>query len=191
MTAARASALQLARQIRNAEVRPDLVIGVANGGVYPAFYIAEELGVPLRIYRVFRTSARLKEQFAFLRKALRSRLLRPLIRWLTHFVDATMLSVAGGPDTLHDHVADKHVLVVDDCIDSGASMHLVRSKLIERGAAQVSIAVLCWTDRFDSVKRHGVAPDFVLVRRLDSYPWSADNPEFLRFKAWLQAIPQS
>jgi hypoxanthine phosphoribosyltransferase len=191
MTAARALAQQLAEEIARSSVRPDLVIGVANGGVYPAFYIAEALGIPLHVYRVLRASARLKERFAFVRKALRWKLFRPVIRWLTHFVDATMLSVSGGPDTLHDHVADKHVLVVDDCIDSGASMALVRSKLLERGAAQVSIAVLCWTDRFDSIKRHGIAPDFVLVRQLDSYPWSADNPEFLEFKAWLQELPQS
>lgn len=191
MASARILAQQLAGEIARSKVKPDLVIGVANGGVYPAFYIAEALDVPLRVYRVFRASARLKERFAFVRKALRWRLLRVFIRWLTHFVDATLLSVSGGPDTLHDHVADKHVLVVDDCIDSGASMALVRAKLLERGAERVSIAVLCWTDRFDSIKRHGIAPDFVLVRQLDSYPWSADNPEFLEFKEWLQALPQS
>jgi hypoxanthine phosphoribosyltransferase len=186
MAEAEKFALQLAELVESSERNPDLVIGIANGGVHPALHVARVLGVPLRTYRVSRPSARLKRQFEFARHALSWQFTRGPIRWMKRYADRWRTGVSHDPDTLDADVKGKRILVVDDCIDSGAAMAAVQSMLRERGATEVRIAVLCWTTRFDSSARYGIAPDFFLFRHLDSYPWSLDNPEFPEFRKWLQ-----
>jgi hypoxanthine-guanine phosphoribosyltransferase len=118
-------------------------------------------------------------------------LTRGPVRVLKRFADRWRSGVSHDPDALGAEVKGRRILVIDDCIDSGAAMAAVCSMLLERGAADVTIAVLCWTTRFDSRQRYGVAPDFFLFRHLDSYPWSLDNPEFPQFRAWLREQAQA
>jgi hypoxanthine phosphoribosyltransferase len=179
-------ALQLADLIRNSGDIPDLVVGIANGGVHPAYHVARALDRPLLVYRVFRASGQLKERFAFARAALFWKFSRSLVRSIAKFVDRRLTKLTSGPDTLQDHVRQKRVLAVDDCVDSGATMALVRSTLQERGAVEVRTAALCWTSRSHSAEAYGLTPDYFLQRRLDSYPWSADNQEFPVFRLWLR-----
>lgn len=190
MAEAERFALRLAEDVKSSDVDPDMVIGIANGGVHPARHVAEMLSVPLHTYRVSRASARLKGQFEFVRHALAWQFARSLVRGLRRHADRWRAGVSHDPETLQADVKGKRILVVDDCIDSGAAMAAVRSMLRERGASEVRIAVLCWTTRYDSRARYGVAPDFFLFRHLDCYPWSLDNPEFSQFKRWLSNQPQ-
>ncbi|HET6534930.1 MAG TPA: phosphoribosyltransferase [Sphingomicrobium sp.] len=191
MAEAEKFACELAELVKASNINPDLVIGIANGGVHPAFHLAETLQVPICTYRVSRASARLKEQLEFVRHALAWRIIRRIIRGIRRNVDGRRSDVSHDPDKLEADVKGKRILIVDDCIDSGAAMAAVRSMLRERGAADVRIAVLCWTMRFDSSARYGIAPDFFLFRHLDSYPWSLENPQFPKFRQWLRGQPQA
>ena len=168
--------------------RFDLVVGIANGGVHPAFYVAETIGLPLEILRVERDSTRLKNRVGFARKALKFRGLQKPLRKINRFVDRKLLGVRANVASLSG-VRGKRVLLVDDCIDSGASVALARSLIEKQGAAKIDIAVLCWSTKYDSAQMHGVTPNFFLGRKLPSYPWSADNSDYARFKHWLRDLP--
>jgi adenine/guanine phosphoribosyltransferase-like PRPP-binding protein/thymidylate kinase len=164
----------------------DLVVGIANGGVHPAYYVAEALGLPLQIVRVERDSTRLKKRMGFARKALKIPGLQKPLRRINRYVDRRLTGVRSNL-AAPDAVRGKRVLLVDDCIDSGASVALARSLIEKEGAAGIKIAVLCWSTKYDSAQMHGVTPDYVLGRKLPSYPWSADNPDYARFKVWLRS----
>ena len=162
----------------------EVVVGIANGGVHPAFHVAEELGLPLRILRIERNATRLKKPLRFARKALSSPALRGPVRKLNRFVDRKVSGVRANTSALTG-LNGKRILLVDDCIDSGASVALARTLLEKEGATAIKTAVLCWTTKYDSNQQHGVTPDFYLGRRLPSYPWSADNPDYSEFRSWL------
>jgi hypoxanthine phosphoribosyltransferase len=65
-----------------------------------------------------------------------------------------------------DVVAGRDVLIVDDILDAGQTLHAIRGKVLERGAASVSMAVLA-----DKVidRPKPVAPDFVGVTIPDRF----------------------
>jgi hypoxanthine phosphoribosyltransferase len=191
MAEAETFARRLAELVKASQTNPDLVIGIADGGVHPALHVARALQVPLCTYRVSRASAPLKEQFQFMRHALRWRFTRRLIRGIGRNLDRGRASVRHDPEKLDSDVTAKRILLVDDCIDSGAATAAVRSMLRERGAAEVQIAVLCWTARSNSNVRYGIEPDVFLFRHLDSYPWSLENPEFPQFREWLGRQPRT
>ena len=148
--------------------------------------MAEALGLPLQIVRVERDSTRLKKRMGFARKALKIPGLQKPLRRINRYVDRRLTGVRSNL-AAPDAVRGKRVLLVDDCIDSGASVALARSLIEKEGAAEINIAVLCWSTKYDSSQLHGVTPDYFLGRKLPSYPWSADNPDYARFKVWLRS----
>jgi hypoxanthine phosphoribosyltransferase len=175
----------LARQVSDSGFDPDVVVGIANGGAHPAFIVAQTLGLPCQLFRVQRRSTGVKQAVAFARRPLRSQLLRKLARLVSRYLDKRMSATrAIGRSALED-IERKRVLLVDDCIDTGASIALVRSLLEEHRAAEVKTAVLSWMTKHDSVRMNGVKPDYYLIRALPAYPWSLENPEFAQFKKWL------
>lgn len=178
-------ASDLAMRVRASGEQFELVLGIAAGGTHPAFHVAQVLGLPLRTIRIERGTTRLKRRLEFARKALSLRPLRKPLRRLGRFVDRRLSGARLTGGRLGE-VRGKRVLLVDDCIDSGASAALARSLVLQAGAADVRIAVLCWTTKYDSLRLNAVAPDYFLGRVLPSYPWSADNPEFADFKGWLR-----
>jgi hypoxanthine phosphoribosyltransferase len=178
-------ARELAASVRQTGWRPDLIVGIANGGVHPAVFTAQALGVPVHFYRVQRKTTRLKQRLGFARRLLATPVLRRPVRKLSAFVDRRFSGVGEADGGLQQDVRGNTVLVVDDCIDSGASIAHVRAQLDRSGAVEVKIAVFCWTTKYDSQALHGVAPDYCLGRSLPSYPWSADNKDYPAFKRWL------
>lgn len=80
-------------------------------------------------------------------------------------------------------VAGKHVLVLDDILDEGATLAAIRDKLLELGAASVRTAVL--TDKANGLDKPiradyaGLAvPDrFVFGCGMDAYGWWRNLPE--------------
>ncbi len=105
---------QLARAVRAAGYRPDLVVAIARGGFVPArlvcdFLPCEEL-----------TSLTVRHYSAGARREAGARLRQPLA------VD----------------VADRRVLVVDDVNASGETLLAARAHVAERGAAELRLGVL-------------------------------------------------
>jgi len=180
----------IGRRVSGLSPRPDLAIGLANGGILPAVAAAQAAGIECRIVRVRRRSSRLKQRIGFLRRVLR---LPPgLLAWgPINFVSRRFDSIfnqvesdgAGG--YFEFDVTDRHIVIVDDCVDTGSSVAHVRAKLLANGAASVRIAVISWATKYDSQAMYGVTPDIHLHRIIHYYPWALNNPDYDRFKAWL------
>ena len=178
-------ARELASTVKASGWKPDLLVGIANGGVHPAFFTAQALDIPVSYFRVQRRTSQLKQRLGFAGKALSSKLLKRPLYILNRYADRWLGGVASAGVSLKEDVREKRVLIVDDCVDSGASVAHVRSLLQRAGAGEIKLAVFCWTTKYDSRALHGVVPDFYLGRKLPSYPWSADNADYAAFKLWL------
>jgi len=106
--------LNLANRIRKANFRPDVIVGISRGGWPPARIMSDLLENP--------ELANVKAEFYLGVAETKG---EPMI------TQPVSVSVMG-----------KKVLVVDDVADTGKSLRLVRSHLIERGATEVKIATI-------------------------------------------------
>ena len=172
------------------EIRPpaDLVVGLANGGILPAIVAAKTAGLDCEIVRVRRLSSRMKRLVEPLRYLLRLQFLSATFRpakslGLALGRKANRVKVDGN---LSFDPKGRRVVIVDDCVDSGISVSRVRQLLMDRGAASVRVAVLCWTTKFDSEALNRVTPDIYLHRLLHTYPWALNSPDYARFKRWVR-----
>ena len=183
MTLEDSIALSAALGRRVAQLVPpaDLAIGLANGGTLPALVAAQAAGIDCRILRIRRKSSAWKLKFKFLIRLLR------LFPGIVDKVRNRLKRLDLFPANPHEfdqsanlsarELAGRHVVIVDDCIDSGGSIAVVRRDLLEKGAASVRIAVIGWATKFDSEALHAVTPDIHLHRIMHHYPWSLNNPE--------------
>jgi hypoxanthine phosphoribosyltransferase len=106
--------LEQSEKINKTGYYPDVIVGIARGGVVPANIIADLLSVRQVV------SIRL-EFYADIAKPD----MQPVI---TQF--------------LNDEVNGKKVLVIDDISDSGQSLKTAKQYLIEKGAVEIKIATL-------------------------------------------------
>ncbi len=106
--------LRLADRVRRDGFRPDVIVGVSRGGWLPARVMSDLLENP--------ELANVKAEFY---PGVGKAEGEPVI---TQPVSAP--------------VRGKRVLVVDDVVDTGKSLRLVRSDLVGRGAAEVRIAAI-------------------------------------------------
>jgi hypoxanthine phosphoribosyltransferase len=106
--------LNLANQIREADYKPDIIVGVSRGGWPPARIMSDLLENP--------KLANVKAEFYLGVAETKG---EPII--------TQPVSVS---------VKDKRVLVVDDVADTGKSLRLVKSHLEEQSASDVKIATI-------------------------------------------------
>jgi hypoxanthine phosphoribosyltransferase len=180
----------LAGRARALAPAAELVVGLANGAVMPTRIVATALGIPFHMVKVRRQGSRLKQRLSAAKRLLRlppGLLRHPLVNAVSLAFDRRFGRIEDAGGALDFAVAGRTVLVIDDCIDSGASIAHVRDRLTAAGAARVQIAVLCWSNKQDTEARHGVVPDVHLHRRIQYYPWSINSPHYAAFVAWLDA----
>ncbi|MDZ4138770.1 MAG: phosphoribosyltransferase [Azonexus sp.] len=179
----------LGRRILQLSPQPDMVIGLANGGTLPAIVAARSAGIACTIVRFRRKSSAVKLRLKFLIGFLRYfptivNKVRNRLKYINLFQ-----SNPHEFDEMHglsnDDVSGRHVVIVDDCIDTGASVARIRDNLLANGAASVQIAVICWATKYDSQALHNVTPDAYQHRIIHIYPWSLNNHEYERFTGWL------
>lgn len=106
--------LELAQKIQNDGFNPDIIVGVSRGGWTPARVLSDLLENP--------EIANVKAEFYL-----------GIIQTREQPVITQPISV---------DVNDKKVLVVDDVSDTGKSLSLVRSHLLEQGAKSLKIVTL-------------------------------------------------
>jgi hypoxanthine phosphoribosyltransferase len=180
----------LAARVRALAPTAELAVGLANGAVMPTWIVAEALGIPFHMVKVRRQGSRLKQRLSALKRLLRlppGLLRHPLVNAFSLAFDRRFGRIEEARAALDLPVAGKTVLVIDDCIDTGASLAHVRERLVAAGAARVQIAVICWSNKHDTELLHGVVPDVHLHRRIQYYPWSINSPHYADFVAWLDA----
>lgn len=108
--------LKLAKLIQDDKFRADLIIGVSRGGWIPARILSDILGNP----KLANIAA---EFYVGIDKIRRE----PII--------TQPVSVS---------VNDKKILLVDDVADTGRSLKLVYSHLLEAGASEIKIITIYW-----------------------------------------------
>lgn len=185
---------EVGRRIAALDPPADIVIGLANGGTLPAIVAAEEAGLECEIIKIRRKGSRIKQRLRFLRSifsAFPGLSTLPPVAKAKRVFDKRFNQVEARDQAEKDFdPMGRNIVIVDDCVDSGSSIALVRSRLRARGAASVRVAVIAWGTKFDSAALHGVTPDIHLTRTIDIYPWALDSPEYGNFKRWLAARGQ-
>lgn len=187
---AEAMSRDLGRMIASAGQAPDVVVGLARGGLFPATIAAREAGVDYMEMHVERRVSRIKNRlrhmmfvYRFLPALSRLR----IVRRITRYFDTKYNSVEDQSRNFgRMDVRGRHIMLVDDCVDSGLTAHYARQILIRNGAKSVGIAVLCWGTKYDSEERYALAPDHFLERGIPIFPWSFNHEEYGRFQNWLK-----
>lgn len=166
--------------------RPDLIVGLANGALLPTVIVSEKLRIPYVMLKIRRRGSRYKQRLAALAEALH--IPKAILAWgpllnfwrrlLERFSD---LESAG--DALMD-VRGKTIVVVDDCIWTGASMLHVLELLRKAGARQVSTFVISWVENENPVSRE-YRPDGYINRAFECYPWAGNSPHENEFRRWV------
>ena len=106
--------LEQSEKINKTGYQPDIIVGIARGGMVPASIMADLLGV---------------RQVVLIRIEFYDDIAKPSMQpVITQF-----LNVA---------VNGKKVLVIDDVSDSGLSLKIAKQYLIEEGAVEIKIATL-------------------------------------------------
>jgi hypoxanthine phosphoribosyltransferase len=106
--------LEQSEKINKNGYHPDIIIGIARGGMVPANIIADLLGV---------------RQVSIIQIEFYEDIAKPNMQpVISQFLSVT--------------VSGKKILMVDDISDSGQSLKMAKQYLIERGAAEVKIATL-------------------------------------------------
>ena len=149
MTLSEAEALSvaLAEAVLAAGIRPDKVIGVANGALMPATLVAEKLQLPVEMVRIRRKGSGLKRRLSklpFLRDAVTALYRLPLSHQVLRFVmnrfnrleestqEAPVSQPQGGT-----------VLVVDDAIETGQTLQrIIENQQRQNPGAKVVNAVI-------------------------------------------------
>lgn len=171
----------LESRVREAGYRPDLVVGIATGGVYVADLIFPDVVHASVVCR--RPSSAGKEKSARTMRLIRH---LPLVirNWLRKCESALLIS-RNNPER-RPHIDDEthrllreagSILVVDDAVDSGATLRTVLSSINNVVATNPLRSVMSAAITV-TTSSPVVVPDFYIYknRTLIRFPWSKDNP---------------
>lgn len=177
---------ELAKRIRAGAESPDLVVGIANGGLLVAKIVADEFNVPLQVIKIQRTGSVIKTRLGRLPGVRRLAsiwhgipiLNYPLVVAINHFrglskIQEIAIDYSGGLGK---------ILLVDDAIDSGQTMTLAAETLRKKHGATITTAVLACKPKL----RAGRIADYYVCDRIHHFPWSVNNPSLRDFELWVK-----
>lgn len=170
--------------VSKTNLQPDLIVGILNGGGY----IVDEMKKMDGFEKVQFESIKLQRS-SWLKNNLFFKLILKLLPNTINSKLRVMESVKSRKSisTLNlDELSNskinfqlnstskeeiKNILIVDDAIDTGKTMFMVKSNLIKLfPKAQIKIAVISWTIESSIIK-----PDYYLFKNvLVRFPWSKD-----------------
>jgi hypoxanthine phosphoribosyltransferase len=203
MTLAEAEALsiELAMRIRRKAAaitdKQWIVVGIANGGLMVAKIVAETLGFPFEPIRIQRSGTRLKRKIgkydwvvrcvdSLLRMPLSRPVLRRLIDKMNRLKTDTDGRLAIESGARQASFKGNHIILVDDCINSGQTIQLAKKTLLAAGAKDVLTGVLTvYNSEKDQFKSKQFGPLVYLNTRIHHYPWSQNNNEYDDLLYWL------
>lgn len=180
-------ARDLAKEIAKLEPKADMVVGLANGAWLPTKVVADTLGLPGHMVKVRRKGSRYKQRLAVIVRALR--IPPQLILWgpframWVLFQNRTG-TLEGSGEALDFDPSGKHIVIVDDCVETGNSFRYVAEKLLAAGARSTRTAVYCWS-RMPKIPEAQSRPDIYLHRQIQFYPWSGNTTRIGEFEKWL------
>ncbi|WP_165073346.1 phosphoribosyltransferase [Paludisphaera rhizosphaerae] len=180
---------ELADEVGRMDPPAEIIVGLANGALLITKEISETLGVPGHMVKIRRKGSRYKQKLAVLAK--RFRIPKRLVLWgpfkpLWVFFQNRTNTLETAGESLGFDPAGKHVLMVDDCVETGASFRCVAELLTAAGALSVRTAVFCWS-KMPKVPEAQSRPDVYLHREIQYYPWSCNSIHTDEYQRWLAA----
>lgn len=172
-----------------------VVVGVANGGLMVAKVVSDTLAVPMESMHIRRSGSRYKRaigSFKPLVRIVHYTLTVPFIRFLVALIIDNM-------NRLETPIANQivvqgnrkftgsHIVLIDDCIDSGQTVILAKKMLADAGAIAVTTGVITLIGQ---EKNPTTADQFAPIvylngRRQHIYPWSQNNVAYKDYLTWL------
>ena len=164
---------ELARRIRAAGFRPDILVYVEEGARLPAAALCRELGLNAVPVIARRRGHGLKKVMA----PLIALMPRALTNFLRRTEERSRVHAQGGRTAIwpHDFAGPVgNILLLDDAADTGSTLAAVKTALVHRGmeAARIRTAVLCATTEAGRAQA-----DFYVLERNCVLPWSPDSAE--------------
>jgi hypoxanthine-guanine phosphoribosyltransferase len=167
-----------------------MLVGIANGALMMTSIIADDLGLPMRMVSVRRRGSAIKDKLqripglvAIASAWYQTRMLNaPLRKVMEKF---TKLDIKGGSGLQGDF--PPRVVILDDVIETGQSINLVRDLLTEQGVKDIIVAVLIWSKVSDEYSDLKVPPDIYIGRKVQHFPWSLNSPYYKEYMNWVKS----
>ncbi len=184
---------ELARRAKERETAPDYVVGIANGGLLLTKVIATDLNLPFEMLTIRRRGSLLKEKLGrypwvikiFSMWYKNERINLSLI-WLMKRMEKL------SSDTLDQslqYLSGKHILLVDDAIETGQTVILAKDILHQSGCPSVLTSVVTWSKNHDPEQEKST-PEIFIGRTIQHYPWSYNSPFYKDFEHWVKQNDQ-
>lgn len=177
----------MAAEIGQLDPAPDMIVGLANGAFLPAKVVGETLQLPWHMVKVRRKGTRYKQRLGKVVRALRIPpqliLWGPLRAMWVLFQNGTR-KLEESEEKLDFDPAGKHIVLVDDAIETGNSFRHVTAMMVAAGAASVRTAAYCWAD-MPKIPDEQSRPTIYLHREIQVYPWSNNSTHVGAFESWL------
>lgn len=175
--------IQLGGQVREDSWQPDLIIGVATGGIYVADNIRNNVfpSLPLAYVKCQRPSTKLKTESGF--KNILKKLpngVNNILRLLESFFHENLnrfnRNIVKRELFLDDETRilienSRNILLVDDAIDSGETIRTIVDELTTINmnlTVKVAVITITWN-------KPSIRPDFYIYNKvLIRFPWSLD-----------------
>lgn len=171
-------AIQKSRELADLvkqDYSPDLVVAIATGGVLPAHEISNRLGVDYAEL-VIRRKIDLREIYEKIPRAL-----SPFVKLYQGYLFMTI-----NPSLINegDFICEGlNVLLVDDTIHTGKTVHIARDNLIKRGAKQIRSAAINYVE--------GHKPNYSVTRGRIKFPWSKNSKDYRKFASYVRGFSET
>ena len=176
---------QLADTVTASGFQPDCIVYLERGGRMLAAELCRELGVGAVPLYTNRRGAGIKRRLGGVASRLPgglNDLLRQMeSRWLSGYLRPSAVEVVERDVRLHG----ARVLIVDDAVDTGASVDVARAWILSQGADMAAVRVASITVTSDRARSE---VDFHVHVGLCRFPWSPDSAEHPRYVELRDAI---
>lgn len=83
------------------------------------------------------------------------------------------------------HLSGKHILLVDDAIETGQTVALAKNILYQSGCLSVITSVATWSKNHEPEQEKST-PEIFIGRTIQHYPWSFNSPFYKEFEYWVK-----
>ncbi|MEE9412974.1 MAG: phosphoribosyltransferase [Methylococcales bacterium] len=182
---------ELAIRANQTGVQFEEVVGVANGARLPAAVIADSLGLPYQMLTIRRKWSVVNSylaRFSFVVRFFSAWYSIPILNYPLIRVINRMNGLSGNNinDNQYSFNGRKHILIVDDALQSGITIQAVK-KIIrnDNEKCKVVVAVISW-GLLATTEEKVVTPDIYINRKIQHFPWSVNSPYYKEYQKWLK-----